>query len=351
MNQKYRVLCFGLGAIGTYVGGSLALVGHDVVFMERPEFVPDLQQNGLTLHLENREFHMQPQVVGALGDVLTQKFDFGIVALKSYDLDQLLLQLEPFKDKLPPIVCLLNGVDNERKLIHLLGADRVIAGTVTSAVGKRGNGQIVLEKKRGIGLASGHVLSGAIHEAFLEAGLNSHLYSDANSMKWSKMLTNLPANATSAILNWTALQVYTDRLVFRLEVAMLREAICVMKSLQIPVTDLPRTPVRAMSWMFNLPLWISQPLLAQTLGRGRGDKMPSFHIDLHGGRGKSEVDYLNGAVVRYATDIGQIAPINDRLTKLLLAITSGAIAISEYENQPEKLYHEITHDIKDYSLW
>ena len=47
LNGKLKVLSFGAGAIGTYIGGSLALAGHPVVFVEQPAVVEELRQRGL----------------------------------------------------------------------------------------------------------------------------------------------------------------------------------------------------------------------------------------------------------------------------------------------------------------
>ena len=60
---------------------------------------------------------------------------------------------------MPPVLCLQNGVDNEPAIASVLGADKVIYGTVTSAVGRQAVGSIVLEKLRGMGVAAGHPLS------------------------------------------------------------------------------------------------------------------------------------------------------------------------------------------------
>jgi 2-dehydropantoate 2-reductase len=49
--QPLKILIFGAGAIGTYVGGSLVLMGHQVVFLEQPAVVEDLRQRGLRLDL------------------------------------------------------------------------------------------------------------------------------------------------------------------------------------------------------------------------------------------------------------------------------------------------------------
>jgi 2-dehydropantoate 2-reductase len=65
--------------------------------------------------------------------------------------------------------------------------------------------------------------------------------------------------------------------------------------------------------------------------------MPSFHIDLHSGRGKSEVDYLHGAVVRAGEKAGVPTPVNKVLTETLLALTAGKIPLEAFAHQPEKL--------------
>ena len=182
--------------------------------------------------------------------------------------------MEPFQSQLPPILCLQNGVENEPRLEKLLGKGRVIAGTVTSAVGRKDVGSIVLEKERGIGISSTHPLSQEICTAMKESGINCQLFSNPLSMKWSKLLTNLQANATSAILNWTPLQVFSDHRIFKVEMVQLKEALDVMKTLDIPVINLPGTPVRLLAWAVSLPQNIGQPLIKQGLGHGRGEKMP-----------------------------------------------------------------------------
>jgi 2-dehydropantoate 2-reductase len=76
--------------------------------------------------------------------------------------------------------------------------------------------------------------------------------------------------------------------------------------------------------------------MVKFVGGGRGSKMPSFHIDLHSGRGKSEVDYYNGAVLRAGQKLGIPTPVNQLLTETLLGLTAGQIPLNEYARQPEK---------------
>ncbi|MFZ5858626.1 MAG: ketopantoate reductase family protein [Chloroflexota bacterium] len=347
-SSSLNILSFGAGAIGTYIGGSLALAGHHVVFVEQPSVADELRQRGMRLDLtldERRKTKeanlLSPQsfvMAGSLEDALKfWPFDVAIFALKSFDTPAALDGMKPFSEKLPPILCLSNGVDNEPMIADAIGADKVIYGTVTSAIGRRGAGDIVLEKLRGIGIANGNPISAKLVAAFNDAYLNAQLFADAAAMKWSKMLTNLVANPTSAILDLSAAQVFADRRLYQLEIEMLRECLAVMDAQGIEVVNLPKTPVRALAFATRLPLWLSKPLLGRAAGSGRGAKMPSFHIDLHSGRGKSEVDFLHGAVVRAGEKAGIPTPVNKVLTETLLALTAGKIPLEEFAHQPERL--------------
>ena len=352
LNGKLKVLVFGAGAIGTYIGGSLALAGQQVVFVEQPKVVEELRQRGLRLDLtldKRRQTQDASRVdpasfviVSSLEEALRYgPFDVALFALKSFDTQPALEGIKPYADRMPPILCLSNGVSNEPAIAEALGSDKVICGTVTSAIGRRGAGDIVLEKLRGVGIAKGHPLSVKLNVTFNAAYLNSQLFDDANSMKWSKMLTNLIANPASAILDMTAGQVFANRDLYKLEIEMLRECLAVMEAQGFKVLDLPGTPVRALAFATKLPLWLSKPLLSRAAGAGRGAKMPSFHIDLYSGRGKSEVEYLHGAVVRAGETCNLPAPVNRVLTETLLALTNKDIPLEEFAHKPEKLLAKI----------
>jgi len=348
INARMKILVFGAGAIGTYIGGSLALAGSQLVFLERDAKADQLREKGLRLDLtadprrQTREATVvNPRsivAVSSLEDALRYgPFDLALFALKSYDTQSALEGMTPFADKLPPILCLSNGIANEPAIAELVGKGKVIYGTVTTAVGRRGVGDISLERLRGVGIARGHALVENLFVAFENALLNPRLFDDPAAMKWSKMLTNLLANPTSAILDMTAAEIFANRKLYKLEIAVLRECLAVMQAQGIKVVDLPGTPVRALAFAAGLPLWLSKPLVSRAVGSGRGDKMPSFHIDLHSDRGKSEVEYLHGEVVRAGEKFHVPTPVNKMLTETLLAITRKEIPLDEFAKKPEKL--------------
>lgn len=345
-----RILSIGAGAIGSYIGGSLALLGHKIVFVERPQVVKKLQMRGLRISgvsINKKPYTHQilPEKLCFFSSITAavehNQFDVALFALKSYDTPAFIAELRSSMDdfqKLPPFLCLSNGVANEPALAGVLGTENVIAGTVTSAIGRLDAGDILVERLRGVGVGATHPVSEQLTRELNTAGLNAKLFPKAQDMKWSKMLTNLIANASSAILDMPPLEIFGNPNLFRLEIDQLRETLAVMHAQDINVVDLPGTPVRLLAFaVTKLPMAISRPFLKKAVGGGRGGKMPSFHIDLHSGRGMSEVNYLNGAVVQAGQETGIPTPVNQVLNETLMRLTKSKKQVSRFARQPEEL--------------
>ncbi len=333
-----RFLIFGAGAIGIYIGGSLALAGQEVLFLERPEAARALRDRGMCLWKGGKELRIEsPKIVTSIEDAVNREadgFDAAILAVKSYDTQAVLQAMQPLARWMPPIIDLQNGVENEAALAQILGEDRVIAGSVTTAVGRKGVGEVVVERSRGVGLAATHPLSPALQIVFNQAGLKTRLFKHPPAMKWSKLLTNLIANASSAILDMSPGEIFSDPKLYGIEITQLRETLQVMSAQGIPVVDLPGTPVRLLAAAVQfLPISLSQPVLKKAVGAGRGRKMPSFHIDLYQGHGKSEVEYLNGAVTRLGEQLHIPTPTNRILTETLVALVTGSLPVTKYAHR------------------
>ncbi|MBI3159279.1 MAG: ketopantoate reductase family protein [Chloroflexi bacterium] len=335
-----KVLSIGAGAIGSYIAASLGAQSHTIVILERSANIPLLSAGGLHLTVNNAQIHVEGvHAVDTLEAAMVHgPFDLALFALKSYDTETALEGMRPHLKEIPPILCLQNGVENEPRIAAVLGGGKVIPATVTTAVARLGTGRVAVERLRGIGIAGSHPLVPAILTAFENAGLNPRHYPDADAMKWSKLLTNLVSNATSAVLELPPRQVYSHYGLFRLEMAMLREALAVMRGLGLDVVNLPRTPVQALAFAASrLPTRLSQPLLIRAIGKGRGEKMPSLYLDLQSGGRESEVSSLNGAVVSAAQALGIPAPVNRLLTSLLLELVWNPDRRAEFTANPAAL--------------
>lgn len=342
--KSLRFLCFGMGAIGTYIGGSLAAAGYPVSFLERPETKSTLKDHELSVETpEGVKRTGNYAIHYSLADAMKDgRFDVALLAVKSFDTAAVVESIRPYAGKFPVVLCLQNGVENEILLEDVMGPGKVIGASIATAVGKRGSGDVFVQRMRGMGVESTHPLSARVIEALNDAGLNARGYPNRDDLKWSKMLTNLLGNATSAILDWTPAQIFSHRGIYRLEVAQIHETLAVMKRRSIRLVNLPGTPIKPLVWvMMHLPSFISQPISSLALGKGRGNKMPSFHIDLYRGECRSEVTYLNGAVVRAADALGMAAPVNKGLTAILEGLASGRIQKTDFAKQPKKLIESI----------
>ena len=342
--MTYRILIFGAGAIGTYVGVQLMLQGHQVVFLERQNDLEDLSRRGLKLEVGGKVTHIpHPDLIGDLDKIKSHSFDLAVIALKTYHLDDVLPQLIPIQEHLPPILSLQNGVLSEEILRAQLGKIEVIAGTVTTAVDRYLKGDVIIQRSRGIGLAGTHQLVPGLMRAFQMAGLEPQHYSSEKDLKWSKLILNLLGNASSAILNMTPAEVYSDPGLFRLEQRQVLETIKVMHRQGIRIVDLPGIPVRLLAAVFQyLPASLSKPLLSRLIGGGRGGKMPSFYVDLHSGKGKSEVSHLNGAVVEAGRRSQIPTPVNQLLSSVLSDMTSGEVSIQKYDHNSQLLLDQLS---------
>ncbi len=337
--SELSILILGTGAIGSYIGTGLARNEHRVVFLERPHRVDILRKGGISVTKDGKTYTLShPNVAGSLQKAFTLgPYDVALFALKSYHTPEMTSQLGPFRDQVPPILCLQNGVENEMILSKAFSEKAIIPGTVTSSISRRGPGEITILKERGTGIANGYPLSQPLFDAFDRAELNPTLYDDQQSMKWTKLLTNLMGNASCAILDMTPGEIYAHRGLYELEIRQLREALAVMKAQDIRPIHLPGIPSQLLAWIVETwPIPLSHPLLASVIQRGRGGKMPSFHIDLYQGKADSEVDALNGAVVRAGEKLGVSTPVNRYFHQTLLQLVEGQRPLDTYAHQPDR---------------
>lgn len=362
-----RVLVFGAGAIGSFLGHRLAAGGHDVTLVGRRGHVRAVQQSGLILEEHNpalTTFAAQqaaiqvaptshprqvvyPTAVESMGDIPAEQrhWDLVLLTVKVYDTVDATQNLVSYWSQQAPVLIVQNGVGGEELARAVMPEATVMSGVLTLSVSVLAPGHIRLETSRG-GLSLAPTQPGQDVRpwaAMLAAtGLRTATYTDYRAMKWTKLLLNLQANAIPAILDMSPAAVYADAGLFALERAAFREALAVMRALQLRVVSFPNYPVPLLAWaMQHVPTFLLRPLLARLVASGRGDKKPSLHMDLARGQQRSEALYLNGAVVTHAARLGMRTPVNEALLDTLLGIATGRIPWDQFRGQPEKLLREL----------
>jgi 2-dehydropantoate 2-reductase len=332
-----RYLVVGSGAVGGYLGGKLALAGRPVVFLDRTPIIQVLVEHGLRLQEDSGEQVLdQPRTATTLSEAISLDTpDIVILCVKAYHCEAASRELGAVKDLAAPVVCVLNGIGNEETLAKEVGESRVIGASLTSAVRLIEPGRVRVERLRGMGLAPHHPLGSQLANEMRDAGLNPILYDDVQRMKWSKALTNIISNATSAILGWVPALVFNHKGLYRLEIEALRETVRVMRALGLAVQDLPGVPVRLLASAVFLPPAVTMPIFKRAAISGRGDKLPSFCYDI--GRGESEAPWLNGAFAAEGRRLGIPTPANDVLYEVLMGLVEGRLESATFHGNPELL--------------
>jgi 2-dehydropantoate 2-reductase len=160
-------------------------------------------------------------------------------------------------------------------------------------------------------------------------------------MKWTKLLMNMIGNATGAILDASPAQLFADNAVVDVEIAAWREALAVMAAAAIPPVNLGSYPFALFAPLIRtMPNALLRPILRRQVRGARGDKMPSLHIDLHGGKTKSEIGWLNGAVVARGKEVGVATPVNALLTETVTALIGNRAGQAAWRGQTIKLAAE-----------
>lgn len=330
----------GAGAVGGLIGGALAAAGEHVTFIVRPDKADRIRTSGIHIRgaISTRSVP-HPDVATHLPSTLARSTsNLVIIAVKSFHTPAVIKALQSARSKPFDVLCLQNGVDNETLLADALGQNHVIPGTLTTAVSSPEPGMVEVERERGVGLAAGHPLSLQLLDAFSTAEFRTLLYPNARAMKWSKLLTNLIANASSAICDISPDAVFAHDRLYRLEITALQETLAVMKGLHLPIVHLPGTPSHWLAFALrNLPAWSYRGFIARKVAAGRGGKSPSLRMDLANQRGRTEVDFLNGAVVRHAKALRLSAPVNRGFTEILGEIVSGETPWEQYRSNPDAL--------------
>ncbi len=329
-----RYLVFGTGAVGALVGGKLALAGFPVTFLARPRIAEAMQTRGL--HLTGDRTYGVVEEVHAITEISgTEKPDLILLTVKTYDAETAATEIETAFTEPPTIVSLLNGIGSEQMLSVRFGAERVISATLTTAVQMIKPAVIHVARRRGIGVELDHPLAAEFISDLEAADFLAVTYANAERMKWSKLLMNILANASSAILGWTPSQVYSNPSTALIEIESLRETVRVLRVIGYTPQDLPGVSVSLLARAIFLPRWLIRPLLGKIVNDGRGDKKPSLHFDI--GRGKSEVLQLNGAVVQAGSRLGSPTPANRLLADTLMKLVNNQEDPERFRNNPELL--------------
>jgi 2-dehydropantoate 2-reductase len=313
-----KIGILGAGAIGCYVGGRLATAGEDVVFIGRPRLKDELLRSGLVLtDLEGGDVSV-PKEKLAFSTELTALADRDVIlfCVKSAQTAEVAAELAGILGKGAIVVSLQNGLRNPEVLRAELPGRLVLAGIVGFNVVWRGVGRLLRATSGPLVVeASADPRVKTLTRLLSTCGFTVELPADIRPLQWTKLILNLN-NAVSALTDAP-----TPDLVFvpgyrRVLLALMTEALAVLRAAGIRTARLGAPiPVRFLPLMLRLPTPLLR-LVARVQIKIDREARSSMWDDLTKGRA-TEVDYLNGEIVRLAESCGAAAPLNRRMVELV----------------------------------
>lgn len=284
-----QVAVIGAGAVGCYYGGLLLRAGHDVTFVGRPVHVDAINANGLLLDLKTFKGHLPAKA--ATDTTTLASPDLVLVCVKSADTEQAGRALAGRLRPDTSILSLQNGVDNAQRLSAIIG-QAVVPAVVYVGSEMAGPGHI--RHHGGGDLAIGRSpASEALAQTFEAAGVHTTIADDIEVTLWSKLVINCAFNALSAVADISYGPMLEVEGAKDVVTRAVQEAIAVARANGVSLPDDLLTNI------LNIPTMMPQQKssTAQDLARGK----------------PSEIDFLNGHVVRKGAELGVPTPTNHAL--------------------------------------
>jgi 2-dehydropantoate 2-reductase len=317
MAAEHRILVYGAGAVGGYLGGKLAATGEaDVTLLGRPRVVSAVSQHGLLIRDEGgRYVFSRPRAVERIAE--GDRVDAVLLSVRTYDVPSALPDLARLAGEGSLVLAFQNGVGSEEVLAGALGRDRVLPCTLTVSAGMEEPGVITRYSRSGgvaLSTMNARPVPPWIVGLFEATDLPVALIPDYRSLRWSKLLLNMLAAPTSAILDMDIGPLLRDPATFDLERRAFLEAAAVMDAAGIGAAELPGYPVPMARRVMQLPAPLARLTLGRRIASARGGRSPGMRADMQ--RGRSEIADFNGAVARAGERLGVPTPVNRALTAL-----------------------------------
>jgi 2-dehydropantoate 2-reductase len=305
-----RFVVFGAGAVGGVVAGRLAESGHDVALIARGRHGEAIRAGGLLVESPDRTARFDLPVFDSPSHISWSVNDVVLLAVKSQDTAGAIDALAGVAHPGTPVVCLQNGVANERIALRRCGRVYGVFVYCPTAHVRPGVVQAWYSPVTGI-LDIGRYPSGSdrtadeVAAAFRRATFHSETRADIMRWKYRKLLMNL-GNAVEALCG------LPDRSEAIISAARLEAIACLEASGHSYASD-DEEPVRR-----------EKELRLGTIGNARRPGGSTWQ-SLARGAMSTEVDYLNGEIVLLGRTHGIATPVNETLQRLMrVAVRAGA---------------------------
>lgn len=299
-----KTLILGAGAMGCLFGSKLVQAGYDVTLFNRENAViKQIERQGIELTASDNKQYTIPIPVSYKASELEKEYDLIIVLVKAFATEKVLSEIQHIIDEDTIVLSLQNGVGNLEKM------QKVVPHAILG-VGGTGSGASVLRQGKIAHRATGKTNIGFMHdineeralsisEMLTNAGLETEVTSNVQSVIWSKLLINVAFNCVTAVTKLRNGDVILPEAGESIVTKLIEEAKTVAEAEGIEL--LYDDPVKEI-------LVIGHEQIA--------GNQSSMLTDILNER-KTEVEVINGAIAAYGKKHGIRTPYNDLMTGLI----------------------------------
>ena len=303
-----NITVVGLGALGIVFATFLKKAGNTVYGITKPEYLKDFEGRALKVtgiwgsHMSNLD--------GVLSDVsqIKDKSELLIITVKSYDTEKVLEQIKPVISEKTLILIAQNGYGNYEKAVEYFGKDKVLLARVIfgSKLIEKTHAHVTVNADNvQIGDPSHSIKTDRIKyvvETINNSGIPSSYSSEVYQFLWDKILYNCALNPLGALLECNYGQLADNPETVKIMNNIIKE---IFKTVQANNIKLRwKSSQDYINHFYN-------NLIPPTKNH-----FPSMYYDLKGGK-KTEIDALNGAIVKLANKKGIPTPVNETITSVI----------------------------------
>ena len=302
--EAIPVAVLGAGAVGCFFGGMLARAGHRVTLIGRPVHVAAFRKSGL--HFEGLNFNEHVPVEASTEASGARGARLILFCVKSTDTEAAAAQVAPHLDADALVVNLQNGVDNAER-IQARVANPVIPAVVYVATEMKGPGHLKHHGRGDLVIGSLNKISSiepneTIRAWFEAADVPVVISDNIAGELWAKLVVNCAYNALSAITQLPYGKMIEGPGIRDTMRDVVEETLAVAKAIGVQMA--PDMLARTYKIAEAMPTQYSST--AQDLARGK----------------PTEIDHLNGYVVRRGEALGVPTPANRALHALVKLLES-----------------------------
>ncbi len=341
MGRKIAIV--GAGAVGGYAGAHMVQAGEDVTFIDPwPEHVEHMRKHGLRVtHARDvPEFSVPVRALHVTDAQQLAKetpVDIAFVCMKSYDTAWATMLIRQYLAPDGYVVSLQNCM-NEETIAGIVGWGKTlgcIASSITVNLPEPGH------------IHRGAAKGGAAHTVFRTGEVHGRTteraqevcrlvgYSDSAKVtenlwgeRWSKLVANVMQNGLSACTGLPGVKIVQSEPLRRFSSRLGAEAIRVGQALGYSLEEILHLPPETIAKAGEgdpAAIEVADAQRLKDTARVSGEQRPSMGQDMVKGR-RTEIEFLNGYVVREGEKVGQPCRANAALTDIVKRVERGELA-------------------------